>query len=445
MEVKTLIDRSDALPYKFPTSQNRLKMYPELKLKFEECRRDTTAYIPEACAHLIYDFLEFKKKWGTLQEKEIYKNIINYRQLIKDRLLVKRPLSFLCDDDRYLLKTGERGTGGFEKIGTPEEREPLVMSKLQTYDEMYLSSFISVSSPTYSINNGSRRNCAEMQRIKGPHLYVAQVGCRFERPFLMDWKHMVITREQNTRANGYGANGYGHIQNATPSLLRAFAFFYRVPFFPTFEEVEHSRANLAQDFGFSRRFIQVSNDIFVDGCVYYRNIEMKAAVFFTAAMDYGVKTNKKVKCHVVGLGLGAWLFFQRQSYMYVHAFLSALLIKSEQKNAKNIKTVVFAWMNDLTREEKIQFQNFGNSKGVNILFENTDPFEYADKEDEVICANYAWDANAYPGNEYWSGSLSASGDPAAICCSFVGELQNPDVNTEFLQNLKTVALFMEEE
>ena len=34
----------------------------------------------------------------------------------------------------------------------------------------------------------------------------------------------------------------------------------------------------------------------------------------------------------------------------------------------------------------------------------------------------------YVGNEFWKGMLSASGDPAAACCSTIAELFVPEIN-----------------
>lgn len=61
--------------------------------------------------------------------------------------------------------------------------------------------------------------------------------------------------------------------------------------------------------------------------------------------------------------------------------------------------------------------------------------------DKLLVAQYAWDGNAWPGNEFWWPGRSqwdASGDPAAACCSTIGELQNAYINPVLLQNIEVL-------
>ncbi len=81
---------------------------------------------------------------------------------------------------------------------------------------------------------------------------------------------------------------------------------------------------------------------------------------------------------------------------------------------------------------------FGASQTViDLRFSRRNPAEKLRGADEnqLLVLSYAWDGNAFPGNEYWVGSLTATGDPAAACMSTISELHNPMVNPGFLNRV----------
>ena len=88
----------------------------------------------------------------------------------------------------------------------------------------------------------------------------------------------------------------------------------------------------------------------------------------------------------------------------------------------------------------IQWKKPHKNVDIKIHFSKRNPADILQGQNigKILIAQYAWDGNAYPGNEYWHGLLTASGDPAAACCSTIAELSNPEIN-HFLSAKKIVS------
>lgn len=56
------------------------------------------------------------------------------------RLLSQRCASFFGKNDKFLLLSRERGCSGFMDVGTPDEKPPLVLRNVLSYDEIKVSS-----------------------------------------------------------------------------------------------------------------------------------------------------------------------------------------------------------------------------------------------------------------------------------------------------------------
>ena len=367
---------------------------------------------------LIREFLALKRAQGTRVEQEVYAGLD--LGAFVTRLLSRRPLTFYGGQDTYLLRDGTRGSGGFERIGSGSERWPLVLSELLSYDEMSIAALIGVSVPTHFINAGQRGNAsapgpAGSYEARG--VYVGLVGARFERPERMESQHLVLTPTRSIAARGYGPDA--DPENVATGLLRAWARFYGREHLPSYVEASADS---------SGRYLRLGRAALLDTELYAHRLRAVLEVFFREADRRGREAGRGVYAHVVGLGLGVWQIHPRQGELFV-AVCGAIL---RDRALPHLRDVDFSWFGKLSSCAGVrsgETLSAGETE-VRIHFSERDPAARLTGPDagKLLVAMYAWDGNSFPGNEYWEGLLTASGDPAAACCSTIPELQNPDVN-----------------
>ena len=411
----------------FPTQENRIAVIAagdaaKQKTIVEQAQ---SAYpiMHEKVAPLINNFLAYKQQHGTNIEKIVYASM-DFGSFIT-RLLTKRPLMFMTAADYYLLRDGRtRGKGGFESIGTIYEKTPLVLKEYLSYDEMQIAALIGVSVPTYFINNGDRNNQGKKGRAgtyEQQGVYVGLVGARFEQPGLMEWQHMIVTPSQNTQKNGYGSK-----QGSNNSLLSFWSALYGLDF-ATFDQAAADKTG---------RYIPLGGGTgYFDAAAYKERIRLVVEPFLRDAQYRGMQADKKVYVHVVGLGLGLWQKIPEQATLMLDVYAELI----QNLNLSMVADINFSWFPadaqacGAVRNNKL-FKTEQNA--IKIHFSKRNPADKLRGRDagKLLVACYAWDGNSYPGNEYWDGALTASGDPAAACCSTIAELQNPEINPYLLRH-----------
>ena len=433
MSYEQLIRRSQAVPYRFPIESNRLKniIKPPFNYPPENIAMHAMGVRPivhEKVVELAESFLAFKRIHGSDAEKRLYDAMA--LPAFFDKLIRKRPLMFMTARDEYILRDGKtEGAGGFEAIGTELEEQPLILTEYNSYGEMQIAALMGVSVPTYFINSGSRNN-EGIVGLPGSFeeygIYTALVGARFERQGSMEWQHMIVSPEQNTSDNGYGLH-------ADPDALetRSLAFwanFYgEGDFFPDYQTAVNDGTG---------KFIRPNKfaSYFLNRSAYKQRIRMIAEPFLIDANERAAKQSRQAYVIAVGYGIGVWAIpglKDEQARLIVEAFEDVLA----ENHLPFISDLVFSWY----PESCMHCGGVGDgemlkvgSNEIRIHFNKNSPAEKLTGSDEgkLLVASYAWDGNAYPGNEYWAGAdfLSASGDPAAASCSTISELQNPDVN-----------------
>jgi chorismate mutase len=382
----------------------------------------TTYPIADAkVAILIGRFLAFKKAHGTAVEKAFYANMIPSEFVT--RLLTKRPLAFLNANDSALLRDGKTHiTFGFDDVEKRKQTGPIVLADYLSYDEMQLSALLGVSSPTWFINNGSRHNAGVPSGRFDPEsgtyddheafgIYVGHVGARFERPDLMEHQFMLVTEEQNLPAKGYG--NPKHKDFKLNPKFAMWAEFYGIDRFPSFQEAMEDK---------SGRFIETKQGL-LDSLIFKERMRAVIEPYLAEINKRGEHSGKQVYAHVVGLGTGAWSVDGVEQEKIIIQVYKELLRKHR---FSFISDVDFSYFNEANSALAVDDEL--RDIGISLHFSKRNPADKLTGEHagKLLAADYAWDSNSFPGNEYWKGALVASGDPAAACCSLVARFQSPD-------------------
>ena len=135
--------------------------------------------------------------------------------------------------------------------------------------------------------------------------------------------------------------------------------------------------------------------------IYTKRIQVSAETFLIEAQNRGLKANKLVHVHVVGLGLGVWQRYRNdQPKYFLKAFQGAIERLLGKGQLTQIRHIDFSWITNAKfpgskLEDK---QRFADSE-IMITFTKRNPFQHPTEKDFLVVAMYAWDGNSFPGGE----------------------------------------------
>ncbi|KAK4308409.1 hypothetical protein Pmani_019883 [Petrolisthes manimaculis] len=408
--LEELIEKSESFPIPFRVQTTRVVTLHKSghdKDKLEEQINSAYPLIHEKVLPLLAAFLHHKRIHGSKIERRLYQKT-DLLGLV-ERLLKKRTVVFVNSYDRYYLWDKSEGCGGFEVIGTNSEEKPLILADYMSYDEMKISALLCVSSHSTFINDGRRENHGipgDSGSFQPDGVIVGMVGPRMHREEVMEYQDIVITPQQNKKARGFGKD------SGQSSVVKIWEQVWETEL-PTWHEAHNSSEDT---------FLYFNPQIIFNKGVYKKRIQMSAEILLIEASVRAGAVGLQAYIHVVGLGLGVWRFYRNQEQLYVEAWGDTL----KAIETPNIAHVDFSW---IEVDNCHGIKNGEVFPGTNITLHFSRRALHAPvPSGTLLVTNFAWDSNTLPGNEYWLGSLTSSGDPAAACSSGVAELHNTFIN-----------------
>ncbi|KAJ3186987.1 hypothetical protein HDU85_007025 [Gaertneriomyces sp. JEL0708] len=422
----------------FPTTSNRLEhilqqspksQQADVAISLEEHLQGARILVHPSLPDLITKFIALKKNHGTSTEQQVYEaqGITVWQDLVK-RCISKRPLVFFTADDITVLRDGSEPPGGdWMRVGHAREGAIKMVDYL-TYDEMMISALLGISAPSFFINNGDRFNAAR-PGVPGSFIDTgivsALVGARYEIPHRMEWTYTVRHSSELELEESRGARQ--HLLKPSDALRELWTKFIRG------QASQSDRVRTVDSYV----PLRASGDYLLDTKAFRCRIGITLSLLLLDANNRAREAHTKAYVHVVGLGLGVWKVSPVQPQLFLEAAADAL----EMYQLPHVGVVNFSYFPDTltecggTRSGGIFSSLNGNQ--IRIEFSKRNPADPLDECDRgmLLVASFAWDGNSYVGNEYWLGSLTGSGDPAAACYSTIPETMNPDINVEMLSNI----------
>ena len=426
-EFEALVDRSRAFEEHvcaMPTRANKIEVIAAnnlvLQAEVVANARGTAPIIHGDVLFLIREFLKIKREHGEAPEKALYAQM-TLKQFLH-RLLVKRPLAFLnpTDSSRLRDKNSRYEARDFTKIGTANETAPLVLADYLSYDEMAIAALLGVAVPTHFINNGNKSNCAVPDADhEASGVVVGLVGARYEQPGLMEHGQMLIPRVAHAEAA---------ITEGQKQIRTLWARFYQQEGdrFPTTAEAATAIQNRDPT-------IKTFHDdkFYFNATAYRLRMRRVWEPFIADAHARAVAVGKQVYLQFTGLGLGVWSRTPNQKSMMARIQLEVIAEILSHDVYPGISTINFSYFSETAPVIGCGGKKDGEKLGhITVRFVNRNPGEKLVGEDagKLLVVAYAWDGGSFPGNEYWLGMLTASMDPATICSTTLGQLQNPYIN-----------------
>jgi len=392
------------------------------------------------------------------QIKEISEQITpEHIKAFYKRLVEKRPLASFGVNDYTLLRTGERSEADNEtSIGCSGKHDP---EQYTLYSEAEFASMLQVFGPTQFINDGRRDNEGKVGTEGGGEAHEASgyisglVGMRLEIADGMESVHVVggnLTKLKQAHALACGREGplktedFGRISGVTRKFVEGYEAIWQ-------EFYEDKKGELVKEGEVTPKKVIKAGEFNEAAAEYRLYISYKKFLAESAKAiaekEDGDGEKEKAYIRITGLGDGVWAKGKSKE---VRAAIGRAVARAYDELNPELKARISAIEFSEHQEHGLSSAAFyaapipagavgpqAETRVSNAHFAHKIPNDAADFKN-VLFVNYAWDGLSYPGNEYYLGALSASGDPAAACCSSIVVSQNPQINSDFLDRVFVV-------